>query len=101
MDLDIPGIKDCMIQEVLIWKLLISNEELGVDGIDEGRHVITTMHVLRKHEISISYTNVKKLLCPCIGFRILAKTHVLMKIVNGHVEPKIGVGESSWYNLLS
>ena len=85
----------------MIWKLLIPNEELGVDGIDEERHVITTMDVLRKHEISISYTNVKKLLCPCIGFRILAKTHVLMKIVNGHVEPKIGVGESSWYNLLS
>ena len=68
MYLDISRSKDGAIQEVLIRKgfVLVSGQQLGVSGIDKRWHVIATAHVIRKSHISISYSNVKKLLCPVI-----------------------------------
>ena len=81
--------------------ILVSGKELRVYGIDQRFHVITTVHIVRKNHISISDSKVKKLLCPVIRFRILAKTHVLKEIVDRHVCPKVGVGESGRDNLFS
>ena len=55
----------------------------------------------RKDDVPISDPNVKELLCPVIRFRIMVKTNVLKEIVDSHVCPKVGVGESGRDNLFS
>ena len=84
-----------------IRKLLVASDELRVEGIDERVHVITRLHMLREKHISISETYVEKLLSPVVRLRILAKTHVLVEMVNRHVGPEVRVGEGGWNNLLS
>ena len=103
MNLEISRSKNGAIQKVLIRMglILVSGKELRVYGMNERFHVITTVHVVRKDYISISDTNVKQLLCLVIRFRIMAKAHVLKEIVDRHVCPKVGVGESGRNNLFS
>jgi len=96
MALDIPRIKDGVIQKILIRKIVMACKELRVYDIDKRLHVA---HMGRKNHIPISNTNVKQLLCPVIRFRILTKTHVLQMIVNSHICPKVGVGKSGRNNL--
>ena len=83
MHLHIPRNKNGMIQEVVIRQVLmgLKGQKIRVHGIDERGHAIITIHVLRKLYLSIYIAYVQELLCPVIRFRILAKMHVLKKLM--------------------
>ena len=63
--------------------------------------VITTTYVLRKLHLSISIAYVQKVLCPFIRFRILAKIHVLVEVMDIYLSPEVGISKDGRNNLCS